>query len=231
MLRRTLLLTSAKVPSPFDRSTSTFTSSYKRHTMFAPRGSNGLASTCKQCLKSSRSRPYSTQPNSPPPPPPMSGAAKLTTRRLISLHGPEAPKFLQGIITNNLRADSRSGFYSAFLTAPGKVLNDVFVYPTFGSRSKQEQRRPGLSRRSRRRRRGVPVQAYQETQAAREARVAFARRWRAGCVECVAGRRSLDGAFAGRERGWHDQFDGLSGAWVGAEDSCAFVELGEWRGG
>jgi len=102
--------------------------------MVTPRRPNGLASTCKQCIKSSRSRPYSTQPNSPPPPPPTSGAAKLTTRRLISLHGPEAPKFLQGIITNNLRADSRSGFYSAFLTAPGKVLNDVFVYPTFGSK-------------------------------------------------------------------------------------------------
>lgn len=102
--------------------------------MFTPRSPNGLASTCKQCIKGARSRPYATQPNSPPPPPPTSGAAKLTTRRLISLHGPEAPKFLQGIITNNLRADSRSGFYSAFLTAPGKVLNDVFVYPTFGSK-------------------------------------------------------------------------------------------------
>ena len=52
----------------------------------------------------------------------------------MSLHGPEAPKFLQGIITNNLKADSRIGFYSAFLTAPGKVLNDVFVYPTLGSK-------------------------------------------------------------------------------------------------
>lgn len=102
--------------------------------MFTPRRSKELASTCKRCIKPSRSRPYSTQPNSPPLPPPTSGAAKLTTRRLISLHGPEAPKFLQGIITNNLRADSRSGFYSAFLTAPGKVLNDVFVYPTHGSK-------------------------------------------------------------------------------------------------
>jgi folate-binding protein YgfZ len=102
--------------------------------MFTPRSSNGLASTCKQCLKHPRSRQYSTQPNNPPPAPPTSGAAKLTTRRLISLLGPEAPKFLQGIITNNLRADSRSGFYAAFLTAPGKVLNDVFVYPTLGSK-------------------------------------------------------------------------------------------------
>ena len=102
--------------------------------MYTPRNSVRLGSTCSKCLKYQRSRPYSSQPTSQPPPPPTAGAAKLTTRRLISLHGPEAPKFLQGIITNNLRPDSRSGFYSAFLTAPGKVLNDVFVYPTLGSK-------------------------------------------------------------------------------------------------
>jgi folate-binding protein YgfZ len=102
--------------------------------MYAPRSSNKLNNACTKCLKYQRSRLYSSQANSPPPSPPTAGTAKLTTRRLISLHGPEAPKFLQGIITNNLRPDSRSGFYSAFLTAPGKVLNDVFVYPTLGSK-------------------------------------------------------------------------------------------------
>jgi folate-binding protein YgfZ len=102
--------------------------------MYAQRSSKRLGNACTECLKYQRSRQYSSQTNSPPPPPPTAGAAKLTTRRLISLHGPEAPKFLQGIITNNLRPDSRSGFYSAFLTAPGKVLNDVFVYPTIGSK-------------------------------------------------------------------------------------------------
>ena len=40
---------------------------------------------------------------------------------------------MQGIITNNVKADSRAGFFAAFLTAPGKVLNDVFIYPTLGS--------------------------------------------------------------------------------------------------
>jgi folate-binding protein YgfZ len=102
--------------------------------MYAQRSSKRLGNACTECLKYQRSRQYSSQTNGPPPPPPTAGAAKLTTRRLISLHGPEAPKFLQGIITNNLRPDSRSGFYSAFLTAPGKVLNDVFVYPTIGSK-------------------------------------------------------------------------------------------------
>jgi folate-binding protein YgfZ len=84
---------------------------------------------------------FSTQtppsPSPPPPPPPASGAAKLTSRRLISLHGPDAPRFLQGIITNNLlKADStpsRKPLFAAFLTAQGKVLHDVFVYPTIGS--------------------------------------------------------------------------------------------------
>ncbi|KAM0722158.1 hypothetical protein Q7P37_001599 [Cladosporium fusiforme] len=102
--------------------------------MLASRFSARLGSTCASCTKQQRSRLYSSQTNALPPPPPPSGAAKLTNRRLISLHGPEAPKFLQGIITNNLRSDSHAGFYAAFLTAPGKVLNDVFVYPTFGSK-------------------------------------------------------------------------------------------------
>ncbi|KAH0290979.1 Aminomethyltransferase folate-binding domain-containing protein [Aureobasidium namibiae CBS 147.97] len=74
-----------------------------------------------------------TPPPPPPPTPPPSGAAKLSTRRLISLHGPDAPKFLQGILTNNVNATSYSPFFAAFLTAQGKVLHDVFVYPTLGS--------------------------------------------------------------------------------------------------
>ncbi|TKA42092.1 hypothetical protein B0A54_07179 [Friedmanniomyces endolithicus] len=69
----------------------------------------------------------------PPPPPPPSGAARLANRRLISLHGEEAPKFLQGLITNNVTPRTQAGFYAAFLTAPGKVLHDVFIYPTLGS--------------------------------------------------------------------------------------------------
>jgi folate-binding protein YgfZ len=81
-------------------------------------------------------RTYSTTTPAPtqlPPTPPPSGAAKLSTRRLISLHGPDAPKFLQGILTNNVNASSHSPFFAAFLTAQGKVLHDVFVYPTLGS--------------------------------------------------------------------------------------------------
>lgn len=91
---------------------------------------------CLRCLARSR-RSYATttgpQSASLPPAPPASGASRLTNRRLISLNGQDAPKFLQGIITNNLRRDSHTGFFAAFLTAQGKVLHDVFVYPTAGS--------------------------------------------------------------------------------------------------
>ena len=90
---------------------------------------------CRQCLARSSRRGYATSASGTalPPAPPPSGAANLTNRRLISLHGIDVPKFLQGIITNNLRPDLHAGFFAAFLTAQGKVLNDVFVYPTLGS--------------------------------------------------------------------------------------------------
>jgi folate-binding protein YgfZ len=89
---------------------------------------------CLRCLPKIK-RAYSTTSTTStlPPTPPPSGAAKLTTRRLISLHGPDAPKFLQGILTNNVNPTSSSPFFAAFLTAQGKVLHDVFVYPTLGS--------------------------------------------------------------------------------------------------
>lgn len=89
---------------------------------------------CTGCLSKKRShRLYSTETT---PPPPASGAAKLTNRRLISLHGVDTPKFLQGIITNNVKTsgpESTKGLYAAFLTAQGKVLHDSFIYPTVGS--------------------------------------------------------------------------------------------------
>jgi hypothetical protein len=45
------------------------------------------------------------------------GAAKLSTRRLIAIHGQDAPHFLQGITTNNIRPGQTKGLYSTFLTA------------------------------------------------------------------------------------------------------------------
>lgn len=46
---------------------------------------------------------------------------------------------MQGIITNNFRAESTSGLYAAFLTAQGKVLHDSFFYPTLGSNWHKQQ--------------------------------------------------------------------------------------------
>lgn len=80
-----------------------------------------------------------------PPAPPPRGYARLTTRRLISLRGHDAPRFLQGLITQNISSvDSPAshscsqGFYSAFLNASGRVLHDVFIYPDSRSREQND---------------------------------------------------------------------------------------------
>ncbi|KAK0314519.1 ccr4 associated factor [Friedmanniomyces endolithicus] len=94
--------------------------------------------TCAQCLFNQQKRRAASTRAAPPPPPPPSGAARLADRRLISLHGEEAPKFLQGLITSNITSRTQAGLYAAFLTAPGKVLHDVFIYPTLGSQWHKE---------------------------------------------------------------------------------------------
>jgi transferase CAF17, mitochondrial len=101
--------------------------------MFATKPIPRTPYICSQCLRQSRRRLYSSQNNSPPSAPPPSGAVRLANRRLISLHGQDAPKFLQGLVTANVNPSSRAGFYAAFLNGQGRVLNDVFVYPTLGS--------------------------------------------------------------------------------------------------
>lgn len=91
---------------------------------------------CASCQHSARPRNFSsTTPRAAnPPPPPAAGYTALSSRRLISLSGPDAPHFLQGVITANITAPPAStprtsGFYAAFLNATGRVLNDVFLYP------------------------------------------------------------------------------------------------------
>ncbi|GME44218.1 Glycine cleavage T-protein [Neofusicoccum parvum] len=80
-----------------------------------------------------------TAPNAAPVPPtttttanptPAAAVAPLPTRRLIALAGPDAPKFLQGLTTNNVAPAQRAGWYTAFLNAQGRVLHDAFVYPS-----------------------------------------------------------------------------------------------------
>ncbi|KAH8725763.1 putative transferase CAF17, mitochondrial [Phaeosphaeriaceae sp. PMI808] len=72
------------------------------------------------------SRPYSTEASAAEVV--TTGIALLPHRRLISLSGPDAAKFLQGLITNNVDSTRLSPFYSAFLDARGRVLWDVFVW-------------------------------------------------------------------------------------------------------
>ncbi|KAI0393089.1 Aminomethyltransferase folate-binding domain-containing protein [Xylariaceae sp. FL0594] len=80
-----------------------------------------------------------------PPPPPPTGHARLTSRRLLSLSGIDAPHFLQGLTTTSIEggeslkngrsSQSQSSpqqqywHYCGFLNALGRVLHDVFIYP------------------------------------------------------------------------------------------------------
>lgn len=55
--------------------------------------------------------------------------SKLSQRALLSLEGPDAGQFLQGLITQNILTNLEKPIYTAFLNAQGRVLNDVFIYP------------------------------------------------------------------------------------------------------
>lgn len=91
-----------------------------------------ISRICNTCLLQQRRSLASTAASSPPPPPPAA-VAPLTSRGLLSVGGPDAAKFLQGIITANVVAEDggarRTGCYAAFLNATGRVMHDVFVYP------------------------------------------------------------------------------------------------------
>lgn len=80
---------------------------------------------CARCLSSSSQRSASSIY------PPSKSFAHLPARRLISLTGPDASHFLQGVVTQNVSPKtprSAPGFYAAFLNAQGRVINDVFIY-------------------------------------------------------------------------------------------------------
>ena len=90
---------------------------------------NCLSRPIRDSIATPSSRPYSWSKN--PPPPPSEAYAHLSTRRLISLSGPDSTHYLQGVITANLAPSvpRAFGFYTAFLNAQGRLLNDVFIYP------------------------------------------------------------------------------------------------------
>lgn len=63
----------------------------------------------------------------------LHGAAILKSRRFLKLSGLDAPKFLQGLTTNDiqkLNTSLSSGQYSALLNAQGRMMYDIFIYRT-----------------------------------------------------------------------------------------------------
>lgn len=89
--------------------------------------------TCRGCQLQLQRRRFASSHTPPPPKPPPSGLAALPSRQLLAVAGPDAAKFLQGIVTANVvgrdgqpRTD---GFYGGFLNATGRVVHDVFIYP------------------------------------------------------------------------------------------------------
>ncbi|KAI9901853.1 hypothetical protein N3K66_003670 [Trichothecium roseum] len=104
-------------------------------------GSNGNVGICLSCR---RRRAFATA--APPAKPPSAGIAPLRSRGLISVAGPDAVKFLQGIVTNTVAAKDgtqrKEGFYAGFLTATGRVVHDIFMYPDpsgLGTEGKPEE--------------------------------------------------------------------------------------------
>lgn len=71
----------------------------------------------------------------PPAPPSHRGYTKLTNRSFIVVGGPDAAKFLNGIVTNKILASKEAEFddtqaiYTAFLNSKGRVVSDSFIYP------------------------------------------------------------------------------------------------------
>lgn len=54
----------------------------------------------------------------------------LSLRSVISVHGKDSPKFLNGICTQVIPTPSDGGRYTAFLSPNGRMLYDTFIYPT-----------------------------------------------------------------------------------------------------
>ena len=54
----------------------------------------------------------------------------LSLRSVISIHGKDSPKFLNGICTQVIPSHADGGRYAAFLSPHGRMLYDTFIYPT-----------------------------------------------------------------------------------------------------
>ncbi|KAF9094449.1 ccr4 associated factor [Mortierella sp. AD031] len=64
----------------------------------------------------------------------------LPTRGLLQIHGKDASKFLQGLITNHMPRieNGGGGFLAAFLSPKGRVMYDVFIHPVNETKESSE---------------------------------------------------------------------------------------------
>ncbi|KAI0127696.1 hypothetical protein BJ170DRAFT_626390 [Xylariales sp. AK1849] len=110
---------------------------------------------CTSCLSSCRqfATTSARRAAASPPSPPATGYTTLLSRHLISVAGIDAPKFLQGLIAASIYHPStpkspekarREGFYTGFLTATGRVMHDVFIYPDLEHFGVEEADKKGL---------------------------------------------------------------------------------------
>ena len=65
--------------------------------------------------------------------------ALLSNRRLIRLSGPDAANFLHNIIPAKILGVGTSPIYTAFLSAQGRILQDVFIYPPSWEGEKKQE--------------------------------------------------------------------------------------------
>ncbi|KAF2665213.1 Aminomethyltransferase folate-binding domain-containing protein [Microthyrium microscopicum] len=88
-----------------------------------------LLSTSRFPIASVSNPAFSTRNASTGTPIASAGIAPLPNRSLIHISGRDAPKFLQGLTTNNVDTSRLHGWYTAFLNATGRVVTDAFVWP------------------------------------------------------------------------------------------------------
>jgi len=91
---------------------------------------------CARCLGRAQTdhrlrRSFHNSPSrfSIPTHPQKSGIVELSNRTLISLSGQDAPKFLQGLTTNNVDVRNQNAWYTGFLEAHGRILWEAIIYP------------------------------------------------------------------------------------------------------
>ncbi|KAJ9602868.1 ccr4 associated factor [Cladophialophora chaetospira] len=93
----------------------------------------------RERLKPSHFRTFTTSPQHPAS---LSSGryAQLTNRRVIRLAGPDATLFLHNLIPAKIVdiGGSTNPIYTAFLSAQGRILNDVFIYPPSNGSSGEE---------------------------------------------------------------------------------------------